>query len=109
MTLQDEQRPIDAELLNALIGCTPDTWSEILLDIERVPEGDIDESIVLRIVSLQGRRDLVDASDELMLAARRLSLLVRSYGHRLKTARYVVRQNESGDWTFTAKFTYEGE
>jgi hypothetical protein len=105
-TLQDEQGPIDLEIVNELVDLTPEHWNSATLEIQsaRLPDGR--DSLKMSIASPEGYRDLVEPTDALFHAARKLVLLMRRHGHQLRKATYITRLTPEEDWDFNAKYEY---
>ena len=105
MSLQEEEKPIDEEIANELIALTPESWRAAVLEVtyEEDPDG---EGYSHEIYSPEHRREVVEPSEEMFLATRRLGLLFRKHGHQWKRVRYTVEQQDDGSWKYSAAFDY---
>jgi hypothetical protein len=109
-TLQEEQKPIDIEIVNSLIGCTPELWQAAELIIEKIKQVENGPGGLLhQITNPEGSRDLVSPSEDLYLATRRLEMLFSKHGISYFKAVYLVTLQPDGDWKFKATFTYGDE
>lgn len=106
-SLQEEQRPIDLDIVQTLIAAVPESWRSATLQIERAPDAGKDESYLITIQSPEGRTEVVPPPVELMEAVRRLDQVFARHGHRWSKARYTITQADDGDWDFVALFDYE--
>lgn len=102
----ERQKTLDAALANALIEATPETWKEFELMLLFEAAGDERESIRHEISSLEGRREVVCATDALFEASARLSDHFREVGRPLASARYVAKLLPSGEWSYRGEWSY---
>lgn len=104
--LAEEQKPIDLEIVRALIRATPNSWRMVQLDVEREVRADGSQAHQIAIQSPEGHGDVVMPSSELMLSLRKLDLLFERYGHPWSKVHYSVSQTDGDDWSFQAKYEY---
>lgn len=104
-TLQQLQAPIDAEIANGLIAATPESWNAVTLELELVQSGKI-ESIKHAISSPEGRKELVQATEELQTASFKLLELFKKHGRVWRKAVYTVSLRKDNSWKYEAKFEY---
>jgi hypothetical protein len=111
--LQEQQRLIDAELVQAMIESTPESWEQIVLTLTRLPSSASNGAARLaalgnfhhELSSPQGYAP-VGPADSLYAATYKLDELLQSAQGLLLKAVYIARQ-EGDDWTFNADFEYE--
>jgi len=104
-TLQDQQAPIDAEIVNAMVANTPETWKAIRLVIERQPEKKAVGQFVHELSSPEGHPPVgPDAS--LFEATFKLDTLLQAHGGLLHRAEYLAKRIGT-QWSFESKFQYE--
>jgi hypothetical protein len=106
MTLEEEQLPIDKEIVDAAIISTPEDWTQIELKVERIIHGDDRESHRYTLTRLDGSPKTATPSDELFEATRKLDRLFKRYALPWKSVRYVIRPEPGGSCTYTADFEY---
>jgi hypothetical protein len=106
LSLQEEEKPIDEEIVNQLIALTPESWRTAILEVTYEAEAGGDEGYSHEIYSAEERHEQVEPSEELFLATRRLALLFQKHGHRWKSVKYTVVQQEDGGWKYSAAFDY---
>jgi len=106
MTLQDQQLPIDREILRELVASSPDGWKQIDYLVD-VTWHDGYESLFTDIASPEGH-DPAEASvsDELSEATERLLDLMKEYGLRLRSIRGHAWLDDQGRWMYKANFEY---
>ena len=106
--LQNEQKNIDVEIVNSLIECTPEWWNSAELTVERNVSGD---SVKFRhhIASPEGYTELVEPTEELFFATRKLDLLFAEHGIKWLKTKYLVSLQEDDSWKFTAEFEYDND
>jgi hypothetical protein len=106
MTLEAEQEPIVAEVVNALLGILPDEWDAALLRLELTSyEGGV-TGCKHAISSPAGLRDFVDPSDALYEATGNLAALFQRYGRPWKRATLRVASTSGEAWDYTIDFEY---
>lgn len=109
-TLQEQQAPIDAAIVNAMIESTPETWTHIVLTLCRTSgsaEGQLG-SFSHELSSPEGHPSVVPA-DSLFDATYALDELIERVGRRrLEKAVYTAALKENG-WTYQVEFSYQGE
>ena len=106
LSLQEEEQPIDQEIVNELIALTPESWRAAVLDVTYEADSGGAEGYVHDIYSPEKRREQIEPSQELFLATRRLGLLFQKHGHQWKRVRYTVEQQDDGTWKYSAAFDY---
>ncbi|MEI8289078.1 MAG: hypothetical protein WCH99_06355 [Verrucomicrobiota bacterium] len=105
-TLQELERPIDEAIVNELIEATPQWWKVAILEIEWHPQENGVEGFQHRILSPEGHNELVQASGQIHESSFRLADLFRKHGKQWLKVVYSVRQESSGEWKYSADFTY---
>lgn len=106
MEMLDKQVEIDRGIVNALIAATPESWNAMEMGVERV-EGEDGEGLAISITSLEGLREPVGASMELVESVFKLEALFQEYEVPLWTkAVYQVRQEAPDDWRYQIEFAY---
>lgn len=111
--LQERQRLIDAELVQAMIESTPESWEQIVLTLTRSSARQSSEVAGLRdlgnfyyeLSSPEGHAP-VGPADSLFAATYKLDELLQGAQGYLVRAVYVARQ-EGDNWTYKANFEYE--
>jgi hypothetical protein len=104
----EQRSEIDQEILDALVEATPESWSSATLsaEFEFGPESD---SVSISITNPDGRREIVEPTERLQTAVRRLSLLMKSLGHSPRSAVYKASEVTPGEWRVRASFEYGHE
>lgn len=105
MTLQEQQMPIDGQLISALIEATPETWNAAALHVARSDDGG-NEKMEVEIVSPEGHKDPIGATDEIYEALYALSDCFRAHGRLWKKAIYVAQMDADQTWRYKASFEY---
>jgi hypothetical protein len=104
-TLQDEQPPFDRAVCDAMVASVPESWSVIVLTLERSQDatsiGDLGHSIS----SPEGHPPVMP-DDSLYDATYRLDELFQRYGGIFRRAVYQV-ELFADSWQYTAKFEYD--
>jgi len=62
MMLQDEETPIDQEIVNEVVELIPETWDRAVFEVEYTTDENV-EGFDHIIFSPDGQRDLVEPSD----------------------------------------------
>ncbi|KVH79432.1 hypothetical protein WJ42_06135 [Burkholderia cepacia] len=101
----DKQAPIDLEIANALIIATPEAWRTADMIVEREQERE-QERLRIEISNPEGRKELVQATDEIVSALYKLVDLFRAHGPVWKKATYSVSMADDGQWRYTVNFEY---
>lgn len=103
MALEDQQAEIYPQLATALIEATPEWWTHATLELNCTSEG-LGTGLEHSISNADFPKDVVVATDEVMMATRMLELC--SVRHSDSWKRCVFRIWQDGDnWRFEA--TYE--
>jgi hypothetical protein len=95
MTPQDEETPIDQEIVNEVVALIPETWDRAVLEVEYSSDG-LGEGFDHVIYSPDGHRDLVEPSDLIYDATFRLQQLFRKYGASWNKVRYEITIDDEG-------------
>lgn len=95
MTLQDEQTPIDREIVEEVVSLTPESWDRIVLEVEYSNDED-GEGFGHVIYSPDGHRDIVEPSEELFDATWRLQELFKKYGGHWRSVKYNITVDDDG-------------
>lgn len=106
MTLQQEESPIDREIVTELVALTPDTWRRAALEVACSSE-ERGEVFAHTIFNPDGLRDFVEPSELIYSATYRLQQLFRKYGGFWKKVLYMVEIAEDGDIHYEVKFDAE--
>jgi hypothetical protein len=104
-TLQEQQAPIDAEIVNAMIASTPETWNAIRLILERETGKKAVGQFVHELSSPEGHPP-VGPDMSLFEATFNLDSLLQSRGGFLRRAEYLAEQ-KGEQWSYKSKFEYE--
>lgn len=104
MSLQDEEGPLDEEVVNELVAATPESWKAASLEIRGSPL--TLGSYECRISNPEGLNDRVEATEELKKAILELARLFERHGHHWSAARYEVRQRPDKTWDYQVDFEY---
>ncbi|HLJ48942.1 MAG TPA: hypothetical protein VKU01_23160 [Bryobacteraceae bacterium] len=105
-TLQQQQTPIDLEIVRQVVDLLPDRWRNAEFVIKSGARPDGKAALQLRITSPAGYSDYVEPSDILFNLARRLIYVMQQFGHRLAKATYKIEMTPSEDWDFKGKYEY---
>ncbi|WP_312183407.1 hypothetical protein [Massilia timonae] len=111
--VQEQQRLVDTELVQAMIESTPESWEQIVLTLTRaslratgqVPGQSDFGNFHHELLSPQGHAP-VGPADSLFAATYKLDELLQDAKGFLVKAVYVAKQ-EGGSWTYKADFEYE--
>jgi hypothetical protein len=111
--LQEQQRLVDAELVQAMIESTPESWEQIVLTLTRLPSTASNGATTFgafgnfhhELSSPQGHAP-VGPADSLYAATYKLDELLQDARGLLVRAVYFAKQ-EGDSWTFKANFDYE--
>lgn len=103
-----QESEVDQEILDALVEATPESWSSATLsaEFEFGPESD---TVSISITNPDGRREIVEPTERLQTAMRRLSLLMKSLGHFPRSAVYKASEVAPSEWRLRASFEYGHE
>lgn len=104
-TLQEQQAPIDAEIVNAMIASTPETWKAIRLVLEREPGTKAVGQFNHELSSPEGHPP-VGPDTSLFEATYKLDSLLQAHGGLLRRAEYLAQQ-QGQQWSYKSKFEYE--
>jgi hypothetical protein len=111
--LQERQRLIDAELVQAMIESTPESWVQIVLTLTRSRPTDLPVDaarpgqlggLFLELSSPEGYPP-VGGTDSLSQAVCKLDDMLRGAHGLLVKAVYVATQ-ENGEWKYHAEYEY---
>jgi hypothetical protein len=112
--LQEQQRVIDAELVQAMIESTPESWGQMILTLTRPQPTDLSVNssrlrqvgdFVHELSSPEGYPP-VGPADSLFKATYKLDELLQSACGFLVKAIYIVKE-EAGEWGYHAEYEYE--
>lgn len=95
MTLQDEETPIDQEIVNELVGLVPEAWNRVVLEVKYSVD-ERGEGFEHSISNPDGHRDLVEPSDAIYAATWELQELFRKYGGSWTRVTYRVSIEDDG-------------
>lgn len=95
MTLQDEETPIDQEIVNGVVELIPETWNRAVLEVDYSID-DRGEGFEHTIFNPDGHRDVVAPSDSIYDATFRLQQLFRRYGGIWTKVRYEIVIDDDG-------------
>lgn len=101
-SLQGEQQPVFERLAGALIEATPESWLEATLELTPKQHGSI-VSLAHSIYSNEGRREIVEPTEELYSATHNLQLVSERYGDHWSSCIFRVFQ-EGQAWRFSVTF-----
>ena len=103
--LQEEETPIDQEIVNELVELTPEWWKAAVLDVSFSDEGGV-ERYEHVISNPEGHKEPIDPSAELLDATYRLGQVFRRHGRHWRTAKYAIHLRQDGSWKYTVDFSY---
>lgn len=103
--LQEEETPIDREIVSELIALTPDSWQQAKLEVTYLMDGAV-ERYAHAISSPEGRREIIEASEKLFDATYRLGTLFQRHGRHWRKVTYTARLSDAGDCDYTVDFEY---
>lgn len=95
MTLQDEETPIDQEIVNELVSLAPEAWTRVVLEVKYSVD-ERGEGFEHSISNPDGHRDLVEPSDAIYAATWELQELFRKYGGSWTRVTYRVSIEDDG-------------
>ncbi len=105
-TLQEDQAPIDTEIVNEAIASTPEDWNDFTLELEYVWADDPDDLGSVKVSVINTRGDFETPSDELFEAIQKINKLFYRYGVAWIGAKYHIYLTDSDEWKFEANFQY---
>ena len=105
MSLQDEQAPIDQEIVETALSSTPEEWDSFTLRLEYVWADDPDDIGTVSI-SLHNGEEPCTPEDELYGSTRKLLKLFHRYGVAWISAQYNISMTDEGKWKYVADFQY---
>lgn len=103
--LQEEQKPFDRAVCDAMIASTPEEWSVIVLTIERAV-GVTNIGELTHSLSSPNDNHLATPDDSLYDATYRLDELFQRHGAVFRRAVYRVELLPNS-WKYTADFEYD--
>ena len=103
--LQEEETPIDQEIVNELVELTPESWKAAVLEVSFSDDGGVERYEHI-ISSPEGHKEPIDPSAELLDATYRLGQVFRRHGRHWKTAKYAINLKQDGNWKYTVDFSY---
>lgn len=108
MALQDEQAPIDIEIVNGAISSSPEYWNDfyLLLEYEWAEDPDDLGNVKLSLQSNEDNPDLVTPGEGLFIAVQKLNKLFYRYGISWIDAKYRIYQDDSEKWNYETDFQY---
>lgn len=104
-SLLEKQAPIDAEIADALVVATPESWQQAAMSVARVEEGKY-EKLNISISSPEGRKEIITPTEEIYAGLYKLSDLFREYRTMWSAVHYYVELKEDGDWKYSVRFEY---
>ena len=104
-TLQEDQAPVHAEIVSALVEATPATWRAAVLVLENRSD-DKHESIRHEIASPDGEPELVSPTDRLFAASYRLLEAFKKHGKTWRKVTYRVQHKADQSWAWQSQFEY---
>ena len=105
MCLQDEQAPINIEIVESALSSTPGHWDHFSLNLQHVSAANPDE-LGSVIVSLHNGEEPCPPNDGLFEATLKLLKLFHRYGISWISARYDISMIGDGKWKFETDFQY---
>ena len=103
-TLQEQQKPIDASIVNAMIESTPEEWSVIELTLHKENKDKNTGEFTHELSSPEGYPP-VSPEMSLYEATYKLDDLMKSHRAFIKRAVYIATYNGE-NWSYTAEFEY---
>ena len=104
-SLQEQQAPIDRQIVEALIAATPETWNSAEMVVERQQAGS-QEKMVIVISSPDGHKDLIGPTDDIYEALYKLSDVFLKAGKPWTKVEYWVGLDDQGQWKYRVQFSY---
>lgn len=104
--LQEEQAPIDIEIVNETISCTPDDWKDFTLELEYLWADDPDNLGSVKSSVINSNGDFETPSDELFEVIQKINKLFYRYGVAWIGAKYHIYLTEADKWKYEANFQY---
>ena len=101
-SLQEQQQPIFMRMANALIGATPEQWSEATLELVPTNQGKV-VGLAHCISNSVHPKDIVEPTPELFEATQQLQELSRKHGDNWQRCLFHVFE-EGSAWRFSAEF-----
>ena len=105
MNLQDEQAPIDSEIVREAIASTPEHWESFNLKLEYIFDEDPDALGIVKTTLTSDDAFTVPDSD-LLVAVQKLNKLFYRYGVVWISAEYNISSTDDGKWKYEADFQY---
>lgn len=103
MCLQEEQTPIDIEIVESALSAIPESWRQFSLDMVHIWAADPDEMGTVRMSLVNGEEPCLP-DDGLHEAALKLLRLFHRYGIYWNHARYEISMIEDGKWKYETDF-----
>lgn len=107
-SLVEKHAPIDAEIADALIIATPESWRQADMSVSRSQDGELEE-MKIAISSPEGHSDVVFPTEEIYTGLYKLSDVFRAHGAIWSEAHYSVEMTDDGDWKYTVRFGYSDQ
>ncbi len=104
-SLVEKEAPIDAEIANALIVATPESWRQAKMSVTRLEDGQHEKMRIL-ISSPEGYPEIITPTDEIYTGLYKLSDLFHEHGTVWRDVHYSVECTGNGDWKFSVRFGY---
>ena len=103
-TLQQLEEPIERRIASALIEATPDSWRKARLEVEVKEEAGV-LGMPHTILSPEGRREVVAATDDISSATFELRELFKKHGKAWRRLVFEIIEEE-GRWRYVANYDY---
>jgi hypothetical protein len=105
MTLTPDIENLCRNIVAEFVAATPEWWGEGELRLSFYSDDELD-SCKHEISCVKFAKDIVVATDELMITTRLLNLRFKEMGKPLETAVFTINQADDGHWHFSTAFTY---
>jgi hypothetical protein len=103
--LQEEQKPIDAKIVYALVESIPEDWNMAILQVDYLADANQDK-YSLRIKNPNLFISKIYPVEDVYIAIRELSLIFKKHGTHWKRVIYTISLDSDNDWNYDAKFEY---
>jgi hypothetical protein len=104
-TLQDEQAPIDRQIVEAVIDLLPETWESANLTVNRHREGE-NEKLSIAVTSPEGHKDLILPEQHIYDLLYQLIDCFARHGRVWNQVKYALTLDDDDNWHFIIDFKY---
>ncbi|MFZ6641033.1 hypothetical protein ACO0LL_14895 [Undibacterium sp. TC4M20W] len=105
-SILESQAKIDFDIANALIMATPESWTSAEMEVER-DESNGTEKISVLIFNKEGRKEIVQGTDDIYDGLYKLSGLLKDSDAEIWVrAFYSIAMDDNEHWKYKVKFEY---